>query len=249
MLNIAIVEDEEEAYRKLVEFTDRYSQESGETFHISYFASGEAFLKSSYQDIDVVFMDIELPGMNGMDTAAEMRKKNDSIILIFVTNLAKYAINGYRVNAMDYFLKPIFYPDFKMRMLRVSEIKQNSVPGKLIVTGQSETDRFNINDIEYIESSSHKIIIHACGLAHTWTRPSVMIVTSKEEKRIKNANLNDFEINLSPLGFNRCNSGYLVNLRHCSAINGFDLTVGNHVIQISRSRKKEFVDAFLKSKG
>ena len=117
-LNVAIVEDDINASNKLVSFFDEFKKENDIDFNIKTFTNGESFLKE-HDKYDVVFMDIELPGMNGMETITKLRMINQNIIVVFVTNLAQYAIKGYEVNAFDFIVKPVSYYGFCLKLNRV----------------------------------------------------------------------------------------------------------------------------------
>ena len=109
MIHVAIVEDESKA-REALKACLAYVAERNQTeIQITEFVSGTAFL-GGYQPIyDIVLMDIEMPGMNGMETAKALRKMDAAVILIFVTNLTQYAIMGYEVDALSY-SRSFFYP-------------------------------------------------------------------------------------------------------------------------------------------
>lgn len=74
------------------------------------------FIEQYRPDYDLIFLDIQMPGLNGMEAATALRKKDSSVLLVFVTNMAQYAVRGYDVNAAGFILKPVSYYDFLMRM-------------------------------------------------------------------------------------------------------------------------------------
>jgi DNA-binding LytR/AlgR family response regulator len=104
-VRIAIVEDEQTAAQELKRCLNRYQNERHQELKITRFDNSITFLNDVCTSYDIVFMDIEMPYMNGMQAAAEMRKINTETCLIFVTNMAQYAIKGYEVDAMDFILK------------------------------------------------------------------------------------------------------------------------------------------------
>ena len=105
MVNIAVVEDNEREREILTEYLKRFSPQ----FAIEVFSSAVIFLTDYTPKYDIVFMDIDMPCLDGMSAAAKMRKLDDRTCLIFVTNLAKYAIKGYEVQAFDFMVKPLTY--------------------------------------------------------------------------------------------------------------------------------------------
>ena len=94
-MRIAIVEDDEAAKQRLEECMNQYEKECAVFFSITWYPNGFDFLEGWHQDADIVFMDSDMPGMNGMETAHRMREADTNVVLIFVTNLAQYAIEGY----------------------------------------------------------------------------------------------------------------------------------------------------------
>ena len=111
-VSVAIVEDQEEDFKILESFIKKYGEENSVGSNVSYFNSGISFIERYRSDYDIVFMDIDMPNQNGLETAKELRKLDDKVILVFITNLAQLAIKGYSVNAFDFVPKPINYTEF-----------------------------------------------------------------------------------------------------------------------------------------
>ena len=107
MYKFAIVEDNEAAAEKLAGFLERYANENNEVFEIIKFHDALDFLDGYRTVYDAVFMDIEMPGIDGMEAAHRLRRLDQKVILVFVTNMASYAVKGYEVNATDYIVKPV----------------------------------------------------------------------------------------------------------------------------------------------
>jgi DNA-binding LytR/AlgR family response regulator len=226
MYKIAIVDDEWEAAEKLKQCFDRYAEENGEAFNVVRFKNGLDFIDEYTSDFDMVFMDIDMPHMSGLQTARELRKKDMSVALVFVTVLAKYAINGYEYNALDYILKPINYNSFNLKMERILRYcsKQKKKQVALPATGGSL--RIEISDLNYVEICGHDIIYHTSNgdvRAYGTMRMVEKILPENE--------------------FFKCNRCYLVNLRNVTRLNGDYVEVGSEQLSISRARKAEFIDA------
>lgn len=232
MFKIAIVEDQPEAAEKLKGFLERFASENGEVFDITLFGDASDFLEDYRRTYDMVFMDIELPGIDGMEAARRLRAVDRGITLIFVTNMARYAVKGYEVDAADYLVKPIHYGDFERKLKRVVGRHRESADAILVVR-QSGCLRLLLREIRYIEVRGHKLIFH----------------TEKEEIT-GSGTLLETEEKLKGKGFLRCNKGYLVNQRHIIAVQGYRLIMtGNDELQISRPRKKTFMSELAESMG
>ena len=102
---------------------------------------GIDFLSDYEKDTDVVFLDIMMPLEDGLSIAKKIRKENQTIIIIFVTNMKEYAIEGYSVNAFNFMLKPVVYGDFYLNLKKISKIIQcqmaSDMPvARIIITGK-----------------------------------------------------------------------------------------------------------------
>ena len=95
MIRVAIVEDDSSERERLCACLRWLEESEGMRFHVTEFSSGTAFIGSFQSVYDLIFMDIEMPGMDGMETARALRKMDASVLLIFVTNMAQYAIAGW----------------------------------------------------------------------------------------------------------------------------------------------------------
>ena len=122
MKRIAVVEDEDKAAELLCSYIDRYSRESGQEFEVVRFPTAVQFLAEYKAVYAVVFMDIQMPQMNGMDAAVELRKVDKSVSLVFITNLVQYAQKGYEVDAVGFLVKPVSYFDFSLKFRKALDI-------------------------------------------------------------------------------------------------------------------------------
>ena len=109
MYRIAIVEDEKEFREQLQEYLKRYGVENNIVFQIDVFEDGSDILEHYQKNYDMVLLDIEMPKVNGMDAAERIREMDEEVVLMFITNMAQYAIRGYSVGALDFVMKPITY--------------------------------------------------------------------------------------------------------------------------------------------
>ena len=225
MYQIAIVEDDERYQAQLERYIHRYEEESGEQFNIRLFSDGDEIVDNYAGNYDIIFLDIEMRRLDGMEAARIIRSLDREVILIFITNMAQYAIQGYEVEAMDYVLKPIRYFAFSQEMEKV--VKRLSMTNRRVL--RIEQDQgimlLNLREIGWMESQGHNIIIHK----------------GEETFQIRQT-VKEMEAQLEGSGFARCNSGYLVNLAHVKRVDKDTVYVGDIGLPISRSRKKEFME-------
>lgn len=232
MLQVAMIEDEQAAKERLESCLRRFAQESGEELAIHPFGEAVEFLDHYKPIYDVVFMDIELPHINGMDAARRLREMDQKVVLIFVTNMAQYAVKGYEVNALDYIIKPLNYGSFALKMERVvRQVKSRSAA--LTISQQNGIKRILLREIRYIEVQGHRLVFHT------------------ESGPIPGSgSLSEMEQRLKGRGFSRCNKCYLVNLRYVAQVEGLTLWLREgDGLQISRPRKKEFLSDFAEYLG
>ena len=119
-MRLALVDDDAEICSLLRAYVQRYNTEYGTSISTYDFTSGSDLLHHYERGVfDVIFLDIEMPGINGMETATQIRRIDDAVALVFVTHLAQFAVQGYEVQASDYIIKPLSYFDFAMKITRI----------------------------------------------------------------------------------------------------------------------------------
>lgn len=226
MIRIAIVDDEPDSVKQMKSFLLQFQKERSEILDIVTFSDGDEITENYKAQYDIILLDIEMRFMDGMTAAEIIREKDPEVVIIFITNMAQYAIKGYTVNAFDYVLKPISYFAFSQRLDRVL-LRMNKKTKKYLTIGiKGGTVKIYITDIRYVESQGHRLIFHMLSEDHT------TFGTMKEvEEKLKDMN------------FLRCNKGYLVNLVHVDGVEDGCVNIGGEGLLISRARKKEFMEA------
>lgn len=186
-----------------------------------------SFLEKYKPVYDLVFMDIRMPMMDGMQAAKKLREADTSVLLVFVTRMGDYAIQGYDVGATAFIKKPISYFDFEMKMKRIIfNIRQRDSQVITIVSGTA-VHRLHVRDLMYIEVSGHRCTYHTCD--HLVEARNSLSRLSEE---------------LAPYHFMMCNSCYLVNPHYIRSIKGHTVTVGPDELTISQPKKKAFMLQF-----
>lgn len=143
MVRIAFVEDNDGDALIIRDHLARYERENDVKFEITRFENGLKFLSQYKHDYDMVFMDIEIIGPDGMEISRRLRKLDRKIVIIFMTNMAQFAVKGYEVDALDFVVKPVGYYDFCMKMKKALDIINKNNSGKYIFV--NDGDIFNLN--------------------------------------------------------------------------------------------------------
>ena len=226
MLRIAVVEDDKTYAAQLKEYLVRYGTEKNQKISVALFPDGEDIVTDYSAEFDIILMDVEMTFMDGMTTAERIREKDNEVVIIFITNMPQYAIQGYKVDALDYVLKPISYFAFSQRIDRAFTRVKKKEATYITVAQKGGKKKLNVDKICYVEVRDHDLIYHS-------TKGDIVTKSSMKEA----------EDTLGGTKFFRCNRCYLVNLEYVEDFRGNDVTVASDVIQVSRARKKAFMDA------
>lgn len=230
MLEIAIVEDEKDAYQTLTSYLEKCKDEFDIEFNIKWYTDAVTFLNKYSKSCQLVFMDIDLPGLNGMDATKRLREIDEQVCVVFVTNLAQYAVNGYAVSAFDFIVKPLSYSDFYMKFKRVMSSFALKTSKSLWVVTRNGKFRIEADQITYVEVMKHEISYNMAN--------GKKITFSGTLKKVQEE--------LKGLPFVLCNRCYLVNLTYIKEVRGDNVYIGNDVLQISLSKKKDFLKSLNK---
>ncbi|MCH5350522.1 MAG: response regulator transcription factor [Clostridiales bacterium] len=233
MIRAAILEDDEKEARVLEQAIARYAKESELAVETDIFDKPLAFLSNYKASYDIIFFDIEMPGMSGLEAAEEIRKSDDTVVIVFVTHMAQLAVKGYGVDATDFVVKPVEYKDFVGVMARVR--RRLSVKQQMMHTVRSLSGvvRIDVSEITYVEVYKHRLFYH---LANGQTHEAWGTLVQLEEE-------------LPADRFCRCNNCYLVNLQFVRGVKDDVVIVGKDELKISRPRKQEFINRLVAFTG
>ena len=228
MLRIAIVEDNPADAGKMEAYIEQFCSSNQIHYQTQIFESGDAFLKDYAKIWNLILLDIEMPGTDGMETAKKIREKDADTFLVFVTNMAQYAIRGYEVEAFDFVVKPVQYAPFCMKMQKLLNMMKMREKKYLTVNQVNGMSKVYLQEIIYVEVRNHKLLFH----------------TERGEIEARGS-LGQLETEMSGSTFARCNSGYVVNLRNIKSIEKDTVVMSDgDRLPLSRARKKEFLHQF-----
>ncbi|MCC0645475.1 response regulator transcription factor [Clostridioides sp. ZZV14-6150] len=218
MFKIVICEDEEIQRNIMFEYIEVFLKEDIE-YEIISFKSGEELIKN-YTKADIIFMDIEFKGMNGLETAKEIRKIDKDVVIIFATAFTSYATQGYDVRAFGYLIKPIGYDEFEKIMLKY--FVEKSEEKKLIEFKiKNEKKVIKLEEIVCVESLGKYVKVH------TQTESFFTVTKIKE-----------IEESLPSKIFFRCHKSFLINLLEVRHYNHKEVILGDRKIKATISYRK-----------
>lgn len=232
MLRIGICDDEKKAREALEFCLLALLHEKDNDLSIQEFSNGEevlSFIVKHPGELDILFLDIEMPGLNGMETAKRIRKKDLELILIFVTGYGDYVFQGYQVDALDYVMKPV-KRDKLSRVLKRALGKLHLMENEVFLI-QSKEGMFRIpkRQILYFYSDRRKVTAVTRGREYSYY-----------------GKLDEAENELGN-GFVRIHQRYLVQAQAVDHVEDGQVVLGEARLPISRSYRQEAMLAFVKA--
>lgn len=224
MFNIVVCDDEKNFREIMKRYIQRYQEEHEVCFCIREFDDGSELINKMPKEIDILFLDIKMEAMDGIEAAKKIRSFNEWTPIVFLTSAAEYALEGYKVDAFDYLIKPIPYEKFDVVLSKMLKKISGRINKSLMIKSNDIWYRIHIGDIVFAEMLRRHCIIHT------------MYETYVSTKKLK-----DIESELDQDNFFRCNSGYIVNFDYIEKIVQSDIYLSNgDIITVSRPKKKMF---------
>ena len=225
-LDIAVVDDEKVIREHIREMIENQKPDC----HVACFSSGEEFLNAA-KAFDIVFLDIQMDGMNGIEAAKETRENNADTVLIFITGIKEYVFEALDLYAFHYLLKPVTKQKFTEvfgQALREAGLRKMRRKKQLFINTRNKGITIDADNILYIESVSRKVEIH----------------TTQEVIEAYGA-LGELETQLGGT-FYRCHRGYLVNMAHITEYKRDCITLtGGETVYLTKKKYGEFVNAYM----
>ena len=230
-INIAICDDENRQTEYTKMLVKKWADENRIEIRIVMFESAENFKAAinSGKEYDILLLDIQMGGQNGVELAKELRGTDEKLIIVFITALTDYISDGYEVSALHYLVKPIkenkLFGTLDKAYKNLTQFKKF-----LIINSDGKDYRILFDDILYIESLKHYIII----------------ATSDGKEYEARRNISDIESELDN-GFFRCQRSYIASLKHIKYISKTDaLLDSGKTISLSRNVYKGLYKAFIR---
>lgn len=232
MYHIAIVEDEKEFCEQLQAYMKQYEEENQLHFQVSVFHDGAEILENYQPEYDLILMDIEMPKVNGMKAAEQIREADERVEIMFITNMAQYAIHGYSVGALDFVMKPINYYTFSMKMTRALKRVQKKEQKPILLNLPGGVVKLEVKQIYYVEIQNRMLHYHTDGGEY-----------------VLRGTLQSAEEMLKSYPFAKCNHWYMLNLMHVKEVRKNIAVVGPFELEISRRNRTAFLKALTEYMG
>jgi len=226
MIRLAIVEDEASEREALYAHAALFFREQGEEAQILSFPDAQSFLKSEYRSFQILLLDIQMEGMDGLELAKRLRAENAEAIIIFVTNLRDCAVAGYAVEALGFIPKPAFYADIRLELTKALRRLSQREGCTLEIALADGLHLVRTASIYYLETEGHRVVLH-----------------TEQGKISYLKSMAAMEERLSGWNFFRCHTSYLVNLAHVERLSENDVQVHGSLLPVSRHRRKAFLKA------
>lgn len=234
LITIAICEDEECVRKDLTDKLNKFAENSKITIQILQFEDGSELINSYKIGINLIFLDIEMKITDGLTTAEEIRKIDETVGIIFLTSYTKYALLGYNVGAINYIIKPIHYTRLKREMERFIEKHHTASQEFIVITNDCGTYKVLLKDLKYIETQKGNVILHLAANKELTAYKSM-----KEMEQLLPAKL-----------FQRCHTSYIVNMEYINRAKKLEIELlDEEIIPISQPKRKRFMEELTKYWG
>ena len=229
MLRLAICDDMPECLISTKEYLEHW-KDRPENFVIELFTNGDALMEAHVsKPFDIILLDVIMPLFNGIETAAEIRKYDKAVKIVFLTSSSEYAVDSYAVRANNYLLKPVA-PDRLFRC--INELYEEILDKSRCITVSNPTavHRVELRNIEYIEARGKKVLfVLSSGSTIESNQPFYFF----QDKLL----LED--------GFFKCHRSYMINIYQITSYTQKEIQMRSGArIPISRSCHAEFEAAY-----
>lgn len=238
MIRIAICDDESNYLKKMEDSIRTFMhQECVEEYEIAVFSSAKALEERifGHKEYDVIFLDMNMPQMSGLELAQKIRKHDKEVILVFMTAFLDYAIEGYRLDVLRFLLKDMLdqlLPECMDAVLRKLQLHTKT----MICSFIEGTKEILMADIYYIESQKHKLIFH--------------LVHNRQQMYSLYDKLDRMEEQLDSYRFIRIHKSFLVNTMYIKGISNYKVEMQNgELLPVPRAKFQQVKEKYYSIKG
>ena len=226
MISIAICDDSNYFIQEFKNYIEQFKKEKNINLVAECFSSGEEVLQTYCHQFNIIFLDIKMKVINGIEVAKAIRKIDTEVIIVFVTSVFDYISVGYALDASNYMMKPIQYCSFCQEMDRLLVKCKRQTDGFVIVENDLGNYKLYFNNIKYLETYKHNILFQLDDNTSVMCYDTMKVMEQK----------------LGKYFFSRCHSSYLVNLRYVNNYSSYEITLKTgEKIPVSQKKKAAFM--------
>lgn len=226
MTHIAICDDEKDFAAYLNELLTQYAAETGENIKVTVYYDGMELIEKYDTSIDLIFLDIQMKLVNGLQAAEHIRRMDEKVGIIFLTTLTRYGLEGYKYQAADYIIKPIKYVRLKAELDQWLKKHQKDDSPVMVVCNDTGKYKVFLKSLSYIETFNRNLLLH-----------------TEQENIICYKSMKEMEQELRTKGFVRCHTSYIVNLYYVKGVKKLEIElITGEKIPISQPKRKEFME-------
>lgn len=236
-MKIAVIEDEKVHRDLLISYLERWSGEQGGEDEIEPFETAESFWFAYEEDrcFDLLFVDIQMPGMDGVELAKRIRERDRDVVIVFTTGITDYLEEGYEVEALHYLIKPL--NEEKVRLCLEKARNRRQTVNYLALHTEGETLKVSEESVNYAEARGHGCIVGLAGAGELAVKES----------------LSELESLLGDRGFVKCHRSYLCRIGNIHHIGKEEIIFDDgQCIPVSRRLyndvNKKFIEYFRREK-
>ncbi|MEG1131517.1 MAG: LytTR family DNA-binding domain-containing protein [Romboutsia sp.] len=222
MLKIALCEDEQSQRKTIKNYINEIFKKDGKNYELIEFENGESLLKEYPKGVDILFLDIQMGNLNGMDTARKIREFDEKVEIIFITGVWEYVQEGYEVRAYRYLIKPVDFENFAKQFKLCTSYIEKQKNSSILATYKGESNKIPVNSIVYIETDNRNTIIHTMDKSYK-----------------SNMGISKLEKDLEDENFLRCHNSFLINLQYISKIGQNSVNLSKFEVLVSRHKMKD----------
>jgi DNA-binding LytR/AlgR family response regulator len=207
-------------------------------FDSEFDSSVSALDKLNSGTIQLLFLDIQMPKMSGIELLRSLQKPP---LVIMTTAYPQYALEGYELDVLDYLVKPVSFSRFVKAVMRAKEYLSNRTINN-ITAGAGRDDHF------FIKTDNTLVKILYADMLFAEATQNYVTIYTKDKKHLTHLTFKGFEENLPAAEFIKVHKSYIVNLSRIDGIDANSIVIGGHKIPISRTNKEEIMELILKGK-
>lgn len=226
MFHIAICDDEQFFVAELEQLIIRYAKETAREIRVTTFKNGMDLIENRPDKLDLIFLDIQMEVMDGLEAADRIRRSDTGVGIIFLTSMTQYALEGYNYQAANYIIKPLKYVRLKSELDKFFERHFQVESPSLVIVNDTGKYKVLLKTLRYVETFNRNLLLH-----------------TEQQNLICYKSMKEMEQELDEQGFVRCHTSYIVNLFYVKGVKKLEIQlITGETVPISQPKRKVFME-------